>query len=78
MEIHPLRTGSYQICTQRRCFVAIIPDSPKGRKKTQGKFGLTSVAAQVHADTIPEAIRPGLILRDALVNSSELLGENAV
>jgi hypothetical protein len=38
----------------------------------------TSVAAHVQADTIPEAIRPGLTLRDALLNSSEFLGEYAV
>jgi hypothetical protein len=35
----------------------------------------TSVAAQVQADTIPDAIRPGLMLRDALLNSSVFLGE---
>jgi hypothetical protein len=39
---------------------------------------LTSVAAHVQADTIPEAIRPGLTLRDALLNSSEFFGEYAV
>ena len=39
---------------------------------------LTRVAAHVHADTIPAAIRPGLTLRDALLNSSELFGENSV
>ena len=39
---------------------------------------LTSVAAQVQADTIPDAIRPGLTLRDALLNSSEFFGEYAV
>jgi hypothetical protein len=39
---------------------------------------LTSVAAHVQADTIPDAISPGLTLRDALLNSSELLGEYAV
>lgn len=38
----------------------------------------TSVAAHVHADTIPEAINPGLTLLEALENSSEDLGENAV
>lgn len=30
----------------------------------------TSVAAHVHADTIPDAIRPGFTLREALLNSS--------
>jgi hypothetical protein len=35
----------------------------------------TRVAAHVHAETIPEAIRPGLTLREALVNSSEFFGE---
>jgi hypothetical protein len=39
---------------------------------------LTSVAAHVQADTIPDAIRPGLTLRDALLNSSEFFGEYAV
>jgi hypothetical protein len=39
---------------------------------------LTSVAAHVQADTIPDAMRPGLTLRDALLNSSEFLGEYAV
>ena len=38
----------------------------------------TSVAAHVHADTIPAAISPGLTLRDALLNSSELEGLKAV
>jgi hypothetical protein len=38
----------------------------------------TSVAAHVQADTIPDAINPGFTLREALVNSSELFGENAV
>ncbi len=39
---------------------------------------LTSVAAHVQADTIPDAIRPGLTLRDALLNSSVFFGEYAV
>jgi hypothetical protein len=39
---------------------------------------LTSVAAHVQADTIPDAMRPGLTLRDALLNSSVSLGEYAV
>lgn len=30
------------------------------------------------ADTIPLAMRPGLTLREALLNSSEFLGENGV
>ncbi len=42
------------------------------------KLELTKVAAHVHADTIPEAISPGFTLREALENSSELLGEKAV
>lgn len=48
---------------------------------TEGIYGnrkLTSVAAHVQADTIPDAIRPGLMLRDALLNSSEFFGEYAV
>lgn len=32
-----------------------------------------NVAAHVHADTIPEAIRPGLMLREAVLNSSLVL-----
>lgn len=36
------------------------------------------MAAHVQADTIPDAIRPGLTLRDALQNSSEFFGEYAV
>lgn len=40
--------------------------------------GLTSVAAHVHAETIPEAMRPGLTLLEALLNSSEFLGEKPV
>ena len=40
--------------------------------------GHTNVAAQVQAETMPEAISPGLTLRDALLNSSELLGEKPV
>jgi hypothetical protein len=39
---------------------------------------LTSVAAQVHAETMPEAMRPGLTLREAVLNSSEFFGENGV
>jgi hypothetical protein len=39
---------------------------------------LTKVAAHVHADTMPDAIRPGFTLLDALVNSSELDGEKGV
>ena len=38
----------------------------------------TKVAAQVHAETIPAAMRPGLTLLDALLNSSALLGEKPV
>ena len=38
----------------------------------------TNVAAHVQADTIPDAIRPGFTLREALLNSSELLGEKPV
>jgi hypothetical protein len=38
----------------------------------------TNVAAHVQADTIPEAIRPGLTLREAELNSSESLGEKPV
>lgn len=38
----------------------------------------TRVAAHVQAETIPAAIRPGLTLRDALENSSALLGEKPV
>ena len=43
-----------------------------------GNDALTSVAAQVQADTIPEAMSPGFTLREALLNSSELLGEKPV
>lgn len=39
---------------------------------------LTSVAAQVQAETIPDAIRPGLTEREADVNSSEFRGETPV
>ena len=39
---------------------------------------LTNVAAHVQADTMPDAIRPGFTLREALLNSSELLGEKPV
>ena len=39
---------------------------------------LTRVAAQVHAETIPDAMRPGLTLREALLNSSEVFGEKPV
>ena len=35
----------------------------------------TSVAAHVQAETIPDAMSPGLTLRDALLNSSVFLGE---
>ncbi len=38
----------------------------------------TNVAAHVQADTMPEAISPGLTLLEALLNSSELFGENPV
>ena len=36
------------------------------------------MAAQVQAETIPDAMRPGLTDREADVNSSEFLGENPV
>ena len=36
------------------------------------------MAAHVHAETMPAAMRPGLTLLDALLNSSELFGENEV
>lgn len=36
------------------------------------------VVDQVHEDTIPEAIRPGLMLLDAVLNSSDSLVENDV
>lgn len=39
---------------------------------------LTRVAAQVQAETIPDAIRPGFTLREAEVNSSESFGETPV
>lgn len=39
---------------------------------------LTIVAAVVQAETIPAAMRPGLMLREAVLNSSALLGENDV
>lgn len=39
---------------------------------------LTSVAAQVQAETIPDAMRPGLTEREAEVNSSEFRGETPV
>lgn len=38
----------------------------------------TNVAAHVHADTIPEAMRPGFTLLDALLNSSLLEGLKGV
>lgn len=38
----------------------------------------TNVAAHVHAETMPEAIKPGLTLREALLNSSLLDGLNGV
>ena len=37
-----------------------------------------NVAAQVHAETIPEAMRPGLTDRDAVLNSSDCFVEYAV
>lgn len=48
------------------------------KRSLQYSLTLTSVAAHVQAETMPEAISPGLTLRDALLNSSELLGENPV
>jgi len=38
----------------------------------------TRVAAHGHAETIPAAMRPGLRLLDALLNSSALFGEKPV
>lgn len=38
----------------------------------------TSVAAQVQAETIPDAMSPGLTEREAEVNSSEFRGETPV
>jgi hypothetical protein len=50
---------------------------------TQPTAGLTvldcsSVAAHVHAETIPEAISPGLTERDAVLNSSDCFVEYGV
>ena len=50
---------------------------------TSSKTSLTvldcnSVAAQVHAETIPEAMRPGLTDLDAVLNSSDCFVEYAV
>lgn len=36
------------------------------------------VAAHVHADTMPDAIKPGLTLREAVLNSSDVVVENLV
>lgn len=38
----------------------------------------SNVAAQVQADTIPDAIRPGLTDRDAVLNSSDCFVEYTV
>lgn len=38
----------------------------------------SNVAAHVQADTIPDAIRPGLTERDAVLNSSDCFVEYAV
>lgn len=53
------------------------PSSAPDDEKNED-LGRTSVAAHVQAETIPEAINPGLILLDAVLNSSESLGENGV
>lgn len=39
---------------------------------------LYHLASHVHADTIPLAIRPGLMLREAVLNSSLVLVSNRV
>lgn len=52
----------FQICTRLHSIVAamnIIYES-HDQLKPVGLAFLTRVAAHVHADTIPEAIRPGL------------------
>lgn len=38
----------------------------------------SKVAAQVHADTIPDAMSPGLTLREAVLNSSDWCVEYCV
>ena len=67
---------THQTCTPRHYFGA------RSAKVSAGNFfknsERTRVAAHVHAETIPEAIKPGLTLREALVNSSEFFGEKAV
>src|SRR5712671_4278323 len=57
----------------KRCMISTY--SRRDRRELQKP---TRVAAHVQADTIPDAMRPGLTLRGALLNSSVFLGEYAV
>ena len=60
---------THHICKLQRYFEAATKVETIPPKKTV--IILTSVAAQVHAETMPAAMRPGLMLREALLNSSE-------
>lgn len=53
-------------------------DESSGQSRKQAVRSLTNVAAHVQAETMPDAISPGLTLRDALLNSSELFSEKPV
>ena len=74
--IHTSKARKYRTYIRRRTIGAETGrldnnEQQKGRKRT-------SVAAQVQAETIPDAMRPGLTDLDAEENSSELAGLNAV
>lgn len=78
---HQRRTTTVQrchICRRQHWIATICRVVWILRKQKHAESWLTKVAAHVHADTIPEAIKPGLILLEALLNSSELLGEKPV
>ena len=68
MAIKPNR----RICSVPLAAYHIPPEMPYVYAKVDE---VRSVADQVHDDTIPEAINPGLTERDAVLNSSALAVE---
>lgn len=70
-----LISSTYHNCRLQHYFEAATVTNVGQRNK-----GIlpTIVAAVVQAETIPAAMRPGLTLREAVLNSSALLGENEV
>lgn len=65
-------------CSYTSESVKITPALALSGQDARSHALLTSVAAHVQAETMPDAMRPGFTLLDALLNSSEFFGENPV